>query len=255
MSTTDTAEVGDTVASTDTASGAEPEHDSTSSTATTLQIEDSAGEPATVAPESESEPAQQVFPAEYVRQLRAEAARHRKQWQAAVTESEQAARRAAEDAAARTREEIASTLGKALGLVPDEVPADPAELLAQATAKAEQAQALSDQRATEARAARVELALYRAADAAGADATTLLDSRSFLATVADLDPSAAEFDDHITTAVERALADNPKFRKQSAPAVRSGGDLSAGPAGAPAVGDDTTVDALRKLRADRRARR
>lgn len=80
--------------------------------------------------------------------------------------------KAADDA----RKELAQTIGKALGLVEDET--DPVKLAEQVAAST-----------AEAKQARLELAVYQAAVASNVDATALLDSRTFLAKVADIDPS------------------------------------------------------------------
>lgn len=101
-------------------------------------------------------------------------------------------------AAEEARAEFAQTVGKALGLVKDE-PIDP--------------KALADQAATataEARTSRQELAVFRAATGLNADAIALLDSRSFMAKLADVDPS-----DHlaVAAAVGEAVAGNPGLLK------------------------------------------
>ncbi|MFI6168834.1 hypothetical protein ACIBCN_18785 [Nocardia sp. NPDC051052] len=214
----------------------------------------SAAEPATADAPVPSSEGERMFPISYVKELRDEAAKNRRELQQAITDSEAAARQAAEDAASAVREELAQSLGKALGLVGDEVPPDPQVLLEQASVKAQEAQQLSEKHANDARQAKVELALYRAADAAGADASALLDSRSFLSDVAELDPTAKDFAAQVIAAIEKAIEANPRMKRAAAPLSRSGGDLSAGPAGANPITDDTSVDALRKARKDRRGR-
>jgi hypothetical protein len=195
-----------------------------------------------------------TFPRAYVEGLRNEAARNRVAADQAKADGEAAAQAAAEAAAAQAREEFAQTIGKALGLVKEDAPVDPAELLNQATAAANQAQALAEQRAEEARKAQVELALFRAADKAGADSSALLDSRSFLGQVEGLDPTATDFASQVEAAVNAAVESSPKFRKDAPvlPASRSGGDLSAGNADKTPIGDDTSIEALREARRKRR---
>lgn len=102
--------------------------------------------------------------------------------------------KAAEDA----KRELAQTIGKALGIVEDEQ-VDPAELTKQLTkAQGEQRQAA------------LELAIFRATpDAASANA--LLDSRSFLAKVADIDPTDGEA---IKAAVGEVVQNNPALGKR-----------------------------------------
>lgn len=117
-------------------------------------------------------------------------------------------------AAEEARKALVEDLGKTLGLVKDgdETP-DPAALTQQ----------LAEQQAT-ARAAQVELAVFRAAGPAGADAAALLDSRAFLDTVKDTDPADAAA---ITAAITKALTDNPRLKAVQA-AAKSGADLTGG---------------------------
>ncbi len=118
---------------------------------------------------------------------------------------------------------LTEKLGKALGLVKDDVPPDPAAL-----AKAiEQKDAALTERETALRAKDVELAVWARAEKAGAKAGALLDSRSFARTLADLDPTAKGFTTALDDAIKAAVKDNPTFAVQQ-PAARSGGDLSGG---------------------------
>jgi hypothetical protein len=126
---------------------------------------------------------------------KAEIERLRKENGASRTNAKQ---QAAEDA----RKELAQTIGKALGLVQDE-PVDPQELTKQLTAS--QAAAKS---------AQVELAVFRAAAGTDADAAALLDSRAFLAKVADIDPSDSAA---ITAAIAEMVETNPRLGKAGAP--------------------------------------
>lgn len=100
-------------------------------------------------------------------------------------------------AAAEAKQAFAQEVGKILGLVPNEGPVDAAKLTDQLTA-AQQASRQSS----------LELAVFRAADAAGANPTALLDSRSFLATVASTEPTDMAA---ITQAITQAVAANPAF--------------------------------------------
>ena len=69
-------------------------------------------------------------------------------------------------------------------------------------------QALTE-RETEAKQARTELAVYKAASKLDADADALLDSRSFLAKLKDIDPSKTA---DIDKAIKDAVKDNPKLK-------------------------------------------
>jgi hypothetical protein len=124
---------------------------------------------------------------------------------------------AKQTAADEARAELAQTIGKALGLVQGDEPADPAKLTEQLTAT--QAQA---------RQAAVELAVFRAAPAHQGDPNALLDSRSFLAKVADLDPTAADFAAKVDAAIKDAVSTNSKLKTAQA-AGASGADHAGGP--------------------------
>ena len=99
---------------------------------------------------------------------------------------------AAEDA----KKELAQTIGKALGLVEDEQ-IDPAKLTESLTTSQ-----------AEAKQARVELAVFRNATAAGGDPAALLDSSSFLASLAAVDPSDSTA---VTAAIQTAITANPRL--------------------------------------------
>lgn len=104
------------------------------------------------------------------------------------------ARTAAAEAA---RNELAQSIGKALGFVKDNDPVDPAVL----TQQLEQAQATTLQ-------TRVENAVMRAALAAGGNPLALLDSVSFLAKAAAIDPADTVA---YEAAVKDAVAANPAY--------------------------------------------
>lgn len=108
-------------------------------------------------------------------------------------------------------------IAQAAGLKPaDADPAKLAEELAKTQAKA--------------RDSAVHLAVYRTAGKHQADPDALLDSRSFLTAVAELDPSAADFAAKVETAVKDAVKTNPKLKAQAA-VSRSGGDGPPGGSG------------------------
>lgn len=99
---------------------------------------------------------------------------------------------AAEDA----RKEVTQSIAKALGLVEDEA-SDPAKLTESLTT----AQA-------DAKRARVELAVFRNAGTAGGDPAALLDSSSFLTSLAAIDPSDSEA---VSAAIQAAVMANPRL--------------------------------------------
>ncbi|MDR7385218.1 hypothetical protein [Promicromonospora iranensis] len=112
---------------------------------------------------------------------------------------------AKQTAAQEARDALAQDIGKALGLVKDDAPTDPAVLATKA------------QEATEAaRAAQVELAVFKAAQTAGANPVALLDRNSFTKAIAGLDPTAADFDTKVAAAITAATTADPTLRAQAA---------------------------------------
>lgn len=105
-------------------------------------------------------------------------------------------------AAEEARSALAQEIGKALGLIKDDEPADPVKLTEQLTAAG-----------ADARQAKIELAVYRAAQATDADPNALLDSRVFLAKLADVDPSDTAA---VTAAITEAVTANPRLGKVEA---------------------------------------
>lgn len=161
--------------------------------------EPTAPEPVATAPATEpSEAKPNVW--ENPESAKAEIERLRRENGAARTTAKQ---QAAEEA----RNELAQSIGKALGLVKDE-PVDPTELTKQVSASQ-----------AAAKAAQVELAVFRAAAGTDADPSALLDSRAFLAKVADIDPSDSVA---IAAAIAESIESNPRLGKASGqpPAMR-----------------------------------
>lgn len=113
---------------------------------------------------------------------------------------------AKQTAAEEARNQLAQQIGKALGLVKDDEKPDPEKLTQQLTA----AQAAQRQ-------ATVELAVFRNASKHQGDPAALLDSRSFLAKVADLDPTASDFETKVSNAIKDAVETNTKLKAGQAP--------------------------------------
>lgn len=135
-----------------------------------------------------------------------------------------AAEKKAKDDAKADRDRLAAVL-KAAGLTPDGK-TDPADALKTMATERDQAVAKARQNA-------VELAVYKSAGKAGADADAVLDSRGFLTSVADLDPDAGDFADKVTDALKSAVKANPKLAATQGgqgPA-RQGADHSGGSGG------------------------
>ncbi|MGW7416127.1 hypothetical protein [Streptomyces sp. NPDC054863] len=136
----------------------------------------------------------------------------------------------AEQAAAE-RDELRAALDavtKALNPNGGEAEQDPTKL---AAAVAERDRLL-DENATALRSARVELAVARAAADAGARGDRLLNSRSFLSSVAELDPSDPKFDEQLGAAIKTAVEGDPDlYRAGPAPAPRGGAEFHGAPGG------------------------
>lgn len=143
-------------------------------------------------------------------------------------------------AAEEAKKELAQTIGKALGLVEDEQ-VDPAALTEQLT------KAQADQRQ-----AALELAIFRATPDASV-ANALLDSRSFLAKVADTDPTDA---DAIAEAVQAAVSNNPALGKRLPAPNPAQGSSGNGPSAAGQLTRDDlksmTPDEINKARVEGR---
>jgi len=130
--------------------------------------------------------------------------------------SENGNRRTALSAAEQKQQDMLLAIAKAAGVqLPDETP-DPAKLTEQLTA-AQQAQ----------RQTAVELAVYRTAAKHSGDPEALLDSRSFAAKVAKLDPAAADFAAQVDSAIKTTIDANPKLKAGRAPGA-SGADHTGG---------------------------
>lgn len=110
---------------------------------------------------------------------------------------------ARDNAAQEARNGLVQELGKALGLVEDGDNTPDADKLTQQLTEQTNA----------AKQSQLELAVYKAASNPdlGADAAALLDSRSFLETVAELDPTKT---DDITSAIKEAVKDNPRLQNE-----------------------------------------
>lgn len=128
-------------------------------------------------------------------------------------------------AAQEARDSVLQEFGKALGFIND---GD-----GDKTPDAEQLTKAAQEAADDARQARVELAVVKAAPTLGADVAALLDSRSFLAKVGGLDPKADDFATQVTDAIKRTVQDNPKLLAQAQAAGSSSSDHAGGSGEAP----------------------
>ncbi|MET7933485.1 hypothetical protein [Streptomyces sp. NPDC005322] len=118
---------------------------------------------------------------------------------------------------------LTEKLGKALGLVKEDGPPDPAKL---AEAVAQKDSTIAERDAA-IRTKDVELAVWSRADKLSAKAGALLDSRSFLKAISDLDPTAKGFTTALDQAIKDAVKDNPAYAATQS-AGKSGPDLNGG---------------------------
>lgn len=167
-------------------------------------------------------------------------------------------------AADEARKAMAEDIGRALGIITDETPAEdkltPDELK----------NLLAGERTT-AKGAKVELAVFKAAQAGGNfNVTALLDSRQFLDSIKDVDPSDGEA---LATKIAEAVQAQPWLAAQQAPttpaptvapvpgsapvppavpvtpvAPPSGGSFAGGPGAQPQDLSTMSIDDFRKLR-------
>ena len=121
---------------------------------------------------------------------------------------EAADRRTKLTAAEQQQQEIVKAFAKAAGieLPGDNETPDPAKL----------AEQLSTEQAR-ARQAQIDLTVYQTASKHLGDPVALLDSRTFQAKVAALDPSAGDFQTKVDAAIKEAVDANPKLKAGRAP--------------------------------------
>jgi hypothetical protein len=184
----------------------------------------------------------------YVKKLRDEAANAR-------VKGKEAAEQAAQEAAEKATRELSEQIGRALGLIKDDVAPDPAELLKQAQDREAQLAAERDSVANELRALRIEKALTAAADKFDGDKEILAPYLAGTGALTKLDPAADDFASQVEAIISAAVESNPKLKKTAdrVSAPRSGGDLSNGNA-APKPNAPKSVEDLIRERHERRQR-
>ncbi|WP_320069611.1 hypothetical protein [Micromonospora sp. RTGN7] len=136
----------------------------------------------------------------------------------AIQAAREAEKKAKGDAKA-AKDQVTAILAAA-GLKPDGTK-DPAEQLKEASAKATGAEA-------KARNAQIETAVLRRAGKAGGDPDALLDSTSFMNSMKDIDPDAADFGDQVTAAIKAAVKSNGKLAATGQGPGRQGADHTGG---------------------------
>lgn len=131
------------------------------------------------------------------------------------TRAEAATHRTGKTAAEQAQQATIDKIAVALGLKGDDE-TDPAKLAEKVTASE-----------AKTRDAVTQLAVFKAAGKHQGDPAALLDSRGFLAKLADLDPTAADFPSKVDEAIKSAVADNPKLKTAQA-AGASGAEFTGG---------------------------
>lgn len=197
-------------------------------------------------PVEPEKPAEKTYDEKYVKKLRDEAA-------AARIRGREAAEQAAKEAAEKAQKDLAEQIGKALGLIQDDTPPDPAELLKQAQDREQALAAERDAAAEKLRNYARKDALTAAASKVDGDLASLLDSRAVNAAIESLDTDADDFLSQVETIVSAAVESNPKLKKTSvqAAAPRSGGDMSGGNAAPNSTGEKGIDSFRRDIRASR----
>src|SRR5690606_10439071 len=172
-----------------------------------------------------------------IRETRSEAAEFRNQLregQKAADEAAKAKGPSAEEITQQVQSDLAKQIGKALGLIGEEQKElTPEQIIEQLTGERDMTAKERDEERNRHRRALMELAVHRQGLKAGADPDALLDSRSFLKKVRDLDIDAQDFAQQLGELIELAVTENPKFKAAAlaGPPSRSGGEFAGGPGG------------------------
>lgn len=142
-----------------------------------------------------------------------------------LTDAEQ--RATAEAARAEELQAALDAVNKALNPEGSTSADDPAQLAAAVADRDKQL----DQVAAELRTAKVELAAHKAAAEHGARADRLLNSRSFLDSVNQLDPGSPKFKDQLGAAIRTAVEGDPDlYRAAPSGPARGGAEFNGPPA-------------------------
>ncbi|WP_157978670.1 hypothetical protein [Nocardia aurea] len=201
----------------------------------------------TESPATEPEKAvEKTYDEKYVQKLRDEAAANR------VKGNEKAAQ-AAKDAADAAQKALTEQIARTLGLIKDDTPPDPADLLKQAQDREAALAAERDTVAEKLRNYARKDAITAAASKVDGDLASLLDSRTVNAEIEKLDTDADDFASQVEALVSAAVESNPKLKKTVAQvaAPRSGGDMSGGNASPNSTGEKDIDSFRRDFRAKR----
>ncbi|RYF58508.1 MAG: hypothetical protein EOO27_12370 [Comamonadaceae bacterium] len=168
------------------------------------------------------------------------------------TKGNEKAKAAAEEAAKAAREEQLRTVGKALGLPGfEDEKVDPQKLVESLTAERDQAAAEKASAAKALRDYQVRDAVREAAQGK-ANLDALYDSKTFLSSVKNIDPSAPDFAAQVTAAIDGAITTNPLLKAVAPAATQTSGGEHTGDTGTGEDAPATGIDAFRKSRRERR---
>ncbi|WP_063023832.1 hypothetical protein [Nocardia niwae] len=188
-----------------------------------------------------------------VARLKKELEKARREAAANRVKGNEKAEQAAKDAADAAQKALTEQIARTLGLIKDDTPPDPADLLAQAQERERQIAQERDTAAERLRAYERKDALTAAASKVDGDLASLLDSRSVNAAIEKLDTTADDFAAQVEAIVSAAVENNPKLKKAPAQAAapRSGGDMSGGNASPNSTGEKDIDSFRRDVRAHR----
>ncbi|UBU16668.1 hypothetical protein [Nonomuraea gerenzanensis] len=191
-----------------------------------------------------------------IKDTRAEAADWRSKLKDAQKSADEATAKqgpSPEEITEKVKTDFAQQIAKALGLAAEEEkPLDPQQVIETLTAERDSTAQERDKERERHRRALIELAVHRASQKVGADPDALLDSRSFLKAVRDMDPDADDFSTSLAETIQTAVENNPKFKSatQAGPPARSGGEFTGGP-GERAPSSEPSIDEFRARRKKR----
>lgn len=185
-----------------------------------------------------------------LRRARNDAVKYRTQLAEKQAEQPVTAGPSPEEIAAQAKAELAQQIGKALGIVEEEKPVDPKDMIDRLSAEKDATAKERDAERELHRRALRELGVHRTSLKQGADGDALLDSRSFLRSIKDLDPDAEDFSTVLAERITQAIEDNPKFKAASlvGPPARSGGEFTGGPGGRSGDPEQMTTEDFRAQR-------
>ncbi|MEU7911322.1 DUF7239 family protein [Microbispora bryophytorum] len=191
-----------------------------------------------------------------IKDTRAEAADYRSKLKDAQKSADEATGQqgpSPEEITQQVKTDFAQQIAKALGLAAEEEkPIDPQQMIETLTSERDTTAKERDAEKERHRRALIELAVHRASTKVGADPDALLDSRSFVKTVRDLNPDDDGFSTSLTEIIQTAVENNPKFKAaaQAGPPARSGGEFTGGP-GERAPSSEPSIDDFRARRKKR----